>query len=118
MKKNLTIVIILIFACCSRASVNPSVPKTVLEFPSEQEVTAFLKIGISKEAVVRKFGEPLIERPQPAGSNVDEIYYYFKPPPRLPVAQHFAYDGFQVWFFKGKVTNFSIIHKSVLMPSQ
>jgi hypothetical protein len=116
MKKSLGLLILLVG--CSQMSVNSSPPNKATEFPSEQEVDNFLKVGLSKEAVIAKFGEPLIKTPQPPGSNVDEIYYYFKPPPRLLVAQHFAYDGFQIWFVKGKVSSFSIDHKSVLMPSK
>jgi len=82
-------------------------------FPTEKEVNDFLKIGLDKQTVIKKFGEPLVKDTHPNGAGVDEIYDYPEPPYKVLKDENFVYGGFQVYFIKNKVSGFSIIHKDV-----
>jgi hypothetical protein len=99
---------------CSQAQVYPTIKMD--HFPTEKEVNDFLKVGLDKQVVVAKFGEPLVKTPQPSGSEIDEIYYYPEPPDKIPKEEDFVYAGFQVYFTKNKVSGFRISHRTVHIP--
>jgi len=104
----------MLLIACAQAQSNPLHP--TIHFPTEKEVNDFLKVGIEKQAVAAKFGEPLSKDTHPNGAAVDEIYYYVQPPYKATKDENFVYGGFQVYFIKDKVSGFSIIHKDVRMP--
>jgi len=116
MKTVIYIFMLVLLTSCSQAQVYPTTKNGY--FPTEKEVTNFLKVGLDKQDVVTKFGEPLNKTPQPRGDLIDEIYYYPKPPYKFPKEERFAYGGFQVYFLKNKVFGFNIIHETVKLPSQ
>jgi len=98
----------------SQAQVYPTIKMD--HFPTEKEVNDFLKVGLDKQAVIAKFGEPLNKESNPIGAGVDEIYYYPQPPDKIPKEEHFVYGGFQIYFIKDKVSGFSISHRTVRLP--
>jgi outer membrane protein assembly factor BamE (lipoprotein component of BamABCDE complex) len=105
------IFILFLFTGCTHAQVNP--PEKAAHFPTEKEAKDFLKVGLDKQAVVAKFGEPLVKTPQPNGG---EIYYYVQPPYKVLKDENFVYGGFQIYFVNDKLLDFSITHKDVRAP--
>jgi hypothetical protein len=90
----------LILAGCARSST----PFT------EDEVREFVKPGMPREAIIKRFGEPMHVEKNPrfedGSDNVDEIIHYF-----LPLQdwnQHTGnhrFTGFDVGLKQGKVVN-------------
>jgi hypothetical protein len=81
----------------------------------EKWVIDNIKVGMTKEDVIRKVGLPLIEDDHPKiegqSSEGKAVMYYFAPPPKVNTLERWAYGGFEVWLKNDKVTNMSIIHR-------
>jgi hypothetical protein len=72
--------------------------------------------GVSREAIVQRFGEPTIVDRNPKFKDgspaVDEIIYYFHPSAPRGVREDFAFAGFQVRLKAGKVVQWFPTHRS------
>ncbi len=95
----------IVLCACSRLSDKPSY--------SEADVRAFVQPGTSRDAIIRRFGEPVFEEKNPKSDSdhagVDEIIYY-----SLPLRYYTAKRngdlhimGFQVRLREGKTVDWS-----------
>jgi hypothetical protein len=102
------LILFVLITGCSKGQFYP--PSGTNKFPSEKEVRAFLIVGLDKQIVIKRYGEPLLKEPGPNGV---ETYYYNQPPYRASKDENFVYGGFQIYFVNNKVVGFDIIHKDV-----
>jgi hypothetical protein len=102
-----SIVAVGLFAC-SRSSTRP--PYT------EEDVRAFVQPGTSREAIIKRFGEPQSDEKNPKFegdyTGVDEIIYYFLATEHLqrPSKEEWAFAGFQVRLKDAKAVDWSSTH--------
>lgn len=72
---------------------------------TEDEVKKFVLPGTSREAIIQRFGEPMVDEKNPkfvdGSTNIDEILIFVLPP---DTATHgkFVFSGFQVRLKDGK----------------
>jgi hypothetical protein len=83
----------------------------------EAWVTANIKVGMTKEEVIEKAGKPTMEDDNPkfvdGPANGRVLMSYFAGPSPMGVREDWGYGGFEVALKNGKVTDVSIIHRSV-----
>ena len=98
-KPLLNIAVLALFAC-SRSGTRP--------LYTEEDVRAFVQPGTSCEAIIKRFGEPLVDDKHPkfegGYTEVDEIMFYAQPPEprRLRSTDKRTFAGFQVRLKDGK----------------
>jgi hypothetical protein len=72
---------------------------------TEDEVRKFVQPGTSRETIIQRFGQPIIDEKNPkfddGSTNIDEILIYVLPPEPLPPGK-FVFSGFQVRLKDGK----------------
>ena len=105
LKRVVSIIAVIAVSACSRSTSKPPY--------SEGDVRAFVLPGISREAIITRFGEPLIDEKNPkfegGYTGVDEIIYYFLPSeyPSRPPPNMDRFKGFQVRFKEGKAVDWA-----------
>ena len=83
--------------------------KNVAEpLPSEAEVKAYIVVGMDEDAVIKKYGVPMISEPSDKDG---ELLIYDAGPTREKM--EFGYGGFEVFCKNHRVTDVEIIHKTV-----
>ena len=99
---------------CSRKPLNPSgLPQQY----TEDDVRQFVLPGATREAIIRRFGEPQIDEKHPrfddGSTNIDEIMYFFLPEPPFGTKEDFVFGGFQVGLKENKALDWSSSHRSI-----
>lgn len=83
---------------------------------SESDVQKYIVPGVTREAVIERFGQPDFFARGAAlpedNAEVDEILYFDLPPAPPGTREDYVFSGFQVWFKQGKVLECHIAHRS------
>ena len=83
----------------------------------EAWVMSNIKTGMTREEVIQKAGRPTMEDDNPkyedGPANGRAIMFYNEGPPPRGVKEEWGYGGFEVVLKDGRVTDVSIIHRSV-----
>src|SRR3989442_9868305 len=73
---------------------------------TEDDVRRFVLPGTTREAIIKRFGEPIVDEKNPkfddGSTAIDEIIYFDLPSPNPPVEENWAFAGFQVRLKNGK----------------
>ena len=85
---------------------------------TEDDVRAFVQPGTAREAIIRRFGEPVMDEKNPkfedGYTGVDEIIYYMLPsftqPRKRPPSKEWVFAGFQVRLKDGKAVEWMATH--------
>ena|ERR1700730_2648608 len=110
MNRVLLSVAVSVLLACSRRTPKPAY--------TEAEVRDFVHPGTSREAIIERFGHPLIDETNPkfegGWTGVDEIVYYFLPPgqEQRERKEDWAFSGFQVSFKEGKAVDWASTHSN------
>jgi hypothetical protein len=83
---------------------------------TEDDVRNFVLPGTSREAIIQRFGEPVIVEKNPkfedGNTNVDEIILFRLPPSPPGTKEDYVFAGFQVGLKNGKVVDWISTHRS------
>jgi hypothetical protein len=83
---------------------------------TEDDVRKFVLPGTPREAIIQRFGDPVIVEKNPkfedGSTNVDEIIYFHLPLPPPGVKEDFVFAGFQVGLKNGKAVDWLSSHRS------
>ena len=85
---------------------------------TEAEVRAFIQPGTPREAIITRFGEPMITEKDPkfdgGWTGVDEIIYYLLPSgdEQRERKDDWAFAGFQVRLKEGKAVDWASTHSN------
>jgi hypothetical protein len=110
MNRVLSIFAAILVSACSRATHKPAY--------TEAEVREFIQSGTPREAIIARFGEPLITEKNPkfdgGWTGVDEIIYYLLPPgdEQRERKEDWAFAGFQVRLKEGKTVDWASTHSN------
>jgi hypothetical protein len=108
MIKPLLTVVVVGLCACSRPATRP--PYT------EEDVRAFVQPGTSREAIIKRFGEPINDWKNPkfedGSTDIDEIIFFMLPfePRRGPPPEDSVFAGFQVRLKDGKAVEWMATH--------
>ena len=85
---------------------------------TEDDVRAFVQPGTPREAIIKRFGEPVVDEKNPkfegGYTGVDEIIYYLLPSftqsRKRPPSKEWVFAGFQVRLKDGKAVEWMATH--------
>ena len=101
-------------SACSRQRTSPS-PALGDEPYTEDDVRKFVLPGTSREAIIKRFGEPINDWKNPTfedgSTDIDEILFFDLPGPNPPVEESWVFSGFQVRLKNGKAVQWMSSHR-------
>src|SRR4051794_19499406 len=75
---------------------------------SERDVQTFVTVGTPREAIVRRFGDPVDE----SSDGAYKILYFRLHSPKPRVREDNVFGGFEVWLRDDKAVRWEAIHRS------
>lgn len=82
---------------------------------SQHEIESNLKIGMSKEEVVRQFGKPTSQESSPDGT--DETFFYISTPIPNSAPETRAIAGFVAYFQNARLKTWKLVHQDTSIGS-
>jgi hypothetical protein len=105
-------------AACSRHP-SPVAPTMNDQTYTEDDVRNFVLPGTSREAIIKRFGEPQHQDKNPifedGSTAIDEIIYFDLPFPNPPREERWAFAGFQVRLKNGKAVDWMATHQDIYL---